>query len=430
VFFSITSTITMGSVAGYAFLKSRGLTDDAKKIQRIFENSNLQIKEGGKKKTIRIYRKRKIQGGMEYIYQLPLGMSFQQIKEHKHYIEDGLNVKNALPIINVSDLMRIDWRKKPFQQITKIANQKQKAKKEVDLEFDGMLKVRVYEDGLADKFEWLPEIVKPNYVIPIGITYKGVIYHDFEEEYNLLIGGAAGYGKSTLLINIICSLIVSEPDHVKFTLIDLKDGVTFKKFSVCKQSKRFAKNPQEALIALNEIQNEMNSTYERLFKASVDNVSKLGIKEREFIIIDEAADISDDKDCMEILKDITRRGRAAGYRIIYATQYPTSETIPSQVKRNIISKVSFVLDTDVASRSVLDEGGAEELPLIKGRGIYKKVRKQIIQVPFISDERADECIAPFINIRPRKDDESESSSSEKDGKRGADSLIISETRLS
>lgn len=430
MFFSITSSIAMGSVAGYAFLKSRGLTDDAKKIKRIFENSNLQIKESGKKKTIRIYRKRKIEGGMEYIYQIPLGMSFKQIQEHKNFIEDGLNVKNILPVICVSDLMQIDWRKKPFQQIVKMVERKQKAKKQVDLEFDGMLKVRVYEKGLTNKFKWRPEIVKPNYVIPLGITRQGIIYHDFEEEYNLLIGGAAGYGKSTLLINIICSLIVSEPDHVRFTLIDLKDGVTFKKFSECKQSKRFAKNPKEALIALNEIQKEMNSIYERLYNAGVDNVSKLGIKEREFILIDEAADIADDKDSMEVLKDITRRGRAAGYRIIYATQYPTKETIPSQVKRNIISKVSFVLDTDVASRAVLDEGGAEELPLIKGRGIYKKIRKQIIQAPFISDERVDECIAPYINIGPRKDDESESNSSEKDGKRGADSLIISETRLS
>lgn len=387
----------MLGIAATGFYFKNNTSNDHDKIIKIANAVGLTVKGDG----LRIHRKHidRKNKCSEYVYQMPFGLAFKKVVEHKDVIEDGLNIR--LPYINLVDLMKLKFDKTIIKQIKKILKNNKKANKEVEFEFDGMLKVRVYEEELTTQFDWSPDIVKRNYVIPMGMTRKGIAYHDFEKVYNQLIGGATGFGKSTILVSIICSLIESEPDHVKFTLIDLKDGVTFKKFSNCKQTKRFAKNPDEALTHLTEIQNEMETTYKKLFEAGVDNVSKLGIKEREFIIIDEAADIADNAKCMELLKDITRRGRAAGYRIIYATQYPTTETIPSQIKRNFISRVSFVLDTDTASRAVLDEGGAEELPLLPGRGIYKTVRSQVIQAPYVSDEKVDKCIGTHINIRPQ-----------------------------
>src|SRR5690606_34166205 len=107
---------------------------------------------------------------------------------------------------------------------------------------------------------------------------------------------------------------------------------------------------------------------------------------RHFVIIDEAAELTSegesDKEikelkiqCENIIKDLARRGRASGIRLLYCTQYPTKETVSSQVKRNLMTRISLPVDTSTASLVVLDEGGAEKLPLIQGRAIYKRNRK-------------------------------------------------------
>ncbi|PFC87093.1 cell division protein FtsK, partial [Bacillus cereus] len=72
------------------------------------------------------------------------------------------------------------------------------------------------------------------------------------------------------------------------------------------------------------------------------------------------------QECQDIIVDIGRRGRAAGFRLIYATQYPTNSAMPSQLRQNIGARVCFRLQTEAGSRAVLDEGGAESLPNIKG----------------------------------------------------------------
>jgi DNA segregation ATPase FtsK/SpoIIIE-like protein len=144
------------------------------------------------------------------------------------------------------------------------------------------------------------------------------------------------------------------------------------------------------------------------------------LKERHFIIVvDEAAQISStgevDSDvkkekikCESILAEIARIGGGLGYRIIYATQYPTADTLPRQVKQNCDAKVCFKLQTDTASKVVLDQGGAEKLPLIKGRAIYQTDRRVTVQTPFIQNDFIEKVITPHIVLKPRKEEQHES----------------------
>ena len=129
---------------------------------------------------------------------------------------------------------------------------------------------------------------------------------------------------------------------------------------------------------------------------------KAGISKRHFLIIDEAADIAKDAICMDTLTEIVRKGRGAGYYVIYATQYPSSEAIPMQIKRNIPARLCFVLDSSTASTTVLDSAGAEKLPEIPGRGIYKNVKQTIIQCPIIKNSAINDLIKPFIITKRRK----------------------------
>ena len=132
---------------------------------------------------------------------------------------------------------------------------------------------------------------------------------------------------------------------------------------------------------------------------------------------------------MEIVTDIARRGRAAGYRLIYATQYPTNETLPSQVRANIGARICFRLETNAQSRAVLDEGGAEELPEIEGRAIFRRVTNFVVQTPYIERKTIEQVIQPHILIKPRKDEENaEENKTAATGR--TDSLIVEETELS
>jgi hypothetical protein len=407
MFFEIGSSVIMAGVAGWAYLKSNGpATNDAEKIQRIFANSGMTIREAGKIKTIRLHRKRPFDGGTEYIFQLPLGMSAQQVMDNRNVLEDGLNVRQKYLEFDPRDLLKIKWDRTALKQIREILTNKKIAKKEIDIGFDGMLKIKVYNRPMEDQIQWTGDMLDPgSWGVVIGYDRAGkAIVHDFDKAKHLLIAGATGYGKSVALKLIVTSLILQQSDHVKLNLIDLKGGSAFHRFKDCRQVERYGRDPEEGETILKEIQEQMDRDFKKVVDQGFEDVKEAGIPDRHFIVIDESADLADHQTAMDIVTDIARRGRSAGYYLIFCTQYPTAQVIPSQTKRNIIARLSYVLDTSIASNVVLDEAGAESLPDIPGRGIYKNLRKTTIQTPFIDNKTIQERIGPHINIRPRKDD--------------------------
>ncbi|MGG4040128.1 FtsK/SpoIIIE domain-containing protein [Heyndrickxia ginsengihumi] len=371
--FEVVTSIAVAGLAGYSFLKTKGTgTSDADKIQTIFTNADLSIRKGGKTETIRLQRKRKFEGGTEYIYQLPLGLSSKEVIEKKHVLEDGLNVRSNVFEFRFSDLKSLKFDKSIVRQIRGLLKSKRK-KKEIDIEFDGILRIKIYNESMPNLVEWNESLLKPGtWSIPIGYTRNGeIINHDFDKSKHLIVAGATGYGKSVILKLIVTSLICQQPENVELSLIDLKGGSAFHRFKDCMQTKYYSRDPKTAEKVLIEIQKDMNNSFLGVVDNGFEDVKEAGIKKRHFIIIDESADLSDYKNAMDIVTDIARRGRSAGYYLIFCTQYPTAEVIPSQTKRNVIARLCYVVDTDTASRVVLDEGGAEQLPDIPGRGIYK-----------------------------------------------------------
>ncbi|MGG3801815.1 FtsK/SpoIIIE domain-containing protein [Metabacillus fastidiosus] len=415
------STILMAGVAGFAYLKSNGSpSNDAAKIQSIFTNSKWTGVNG---ETIRIHRKRKFQDGTEYVYQLPLGFDRKKIESEKHILEDGLNIRHKYLEFDPADLLKIKLDRTVFKQIKRILTSKKTSRKEIEMEFDGMLRIKVYNESMQDRYDWDESYLKDDtWSVSIGNTRQGTVRHDFDEHKHLIIAGATGYGKSAILKLIVTSLVLQQPNNVKLHLIDLKGGSAFQRFKDLKQTISFTRDPAEAKEILENIQVEMNKAYIEIVDAGYEDIKESGRKERHFIIIDEAADIADDSACMDVVTDIARRGRGAGYYLIYATQYPSSQSIPQQTKRNIPSRLCFVLDDAIASNTALGQTGAEELPLIPGRGIYKNVKRQIVQTPYITNKEIKKCIEPHIVIRPRKEE-----NNEKGTETGSDTFIIEET---
>jgi S-DNA-T family DNA segregation ATPase FtsK/SpoIIIE len=143
-------------------------------------------------------------------------------------------------------------------------------------------------------------------------------------------------------------------------------------------------------------------------------VQDAGITTRHFIIIDEVGELNpsegvgkEDKllkqQCQTYMSQISRLGAGLGFRLILATQYPVGDTIPRQCKANADAKLSFRVQSEVASRVALDSGGAELLPDVVGRAIYQSgAGRNTLQTPLIDQKDIEQAINAHIVIKHKE----------------------------
>lgn len=404
--FELLTTSIMGGIATTAFMKSKGLaTNESGKIQRIMSLSGLNVKDGKDTLTTQLIKKKQYDWGWEYKYRIPLGRSFNDYEAKRKIFEDGLN--NRRQRIKLNDLRQIDFNDGIIPQLQSLWKTKLTEQKEIELDYDGLLIVRVYDKPLAKE---VPYVKGGSWKVTVGITraLNEMKYHDFEKIPHLVLGGATRYGKSNFINSMICSLIQSEPEHTKLFLIDLKGGVELCDYENIKQTVSIAYEPEEALRSLQMAYTKMRELQSELKRLGKKNVQQANIKERYFMVIDEVGELNaaeavtrDEKkmkqECQTIMSQIARLGAGLGFRLVVATQYPVGDVIPRQVKQNADAKLCFRVQSGVASRVVLDAEGAEALPMIKGRAIYQTADKcEILQTPLITSEIIHDIIQPHI----------------------------------
>ncbi len=411
----------LGVMSGSYYFQNKS-SKDHEKIERIAESLGLYVTENKEKRKIRLYRKNEKNNCTEYVYKIPLGLSFKDFEDKQQVFIDGLNNKSKNDL-ELSKLKELKFNKDLPKQIRNFINNRTPLDKNIEMSYDGMLKIKVFDSGLPDMYPFEEAVSKcKGWEVPIGVRLDGkLIKHNFDKVAHVIDAGTTDFGKSNWMKSLITTLLINKPNDVTFSLIDLKEGLTFNRFKKLKQVESIATNPKTAYETLKHVQKKLDKIMQKLNAHGYEDVKEAGWKERHFILIDEAADIAEDDKCEEIIVDIARRGRAAGMRLVYATQYPTKETMSSQVKRNCRARLCFVLDTAVASGVVLDEGGAEKLPLIQGRAIYKTVRKEVIQTPYIDNK----YIKGIIKQHERKGKDV-SHQTKEDGTRGTDITVFEE----
>ncbi|MGI4199065.1 FtsK/SpoIIIE domain-containing protein, partial [Klebsiella pneumoniae] len=224
---------------------------------------------------------------------------------------------------------------------------------------------------------------KKGWVAPIGKRFDGLVWHNFDHVPHMTVAGTTRFGKTVFLKVLMTYLIEHHPDDVELYLIDLKGGLEFGPYERLKQVKKVASNAQEGAMLLTEVHERMERMYKYFRHNGWTNVIDTPEQKRIFIIIDEAAQLAPEKwmtkdqkellgMCQYFLGEITRLGGALGFREVFCTQYPTSDTLPRSVKQNSDAKVSFRLPSGYASQVAIDDYGAEELPSnIKGRALFK-----------------------------------------------------------
>jgi len=404
--FEVLTTTFMGGIALKAYSKSKGLaTNDSGKIQRIISLSGLNVKDGKDTLTTQLVRKKEYEWGHEFKYRIPLGRSFDDYLSKQRVLEDGLN--NRRKRITLKDLKALEFDANIIENIKKLFSNKLTEKKELELSFDGLLTVRIYNEPLSTNVSFS---YGERWNVPVGLTRdKNTFkYHDFEKIPHMVLGGATRYGKSNFINSMITSLIQSNPHYTKLFLIDLKGGVELCDYENIKQTVSIAYEPEDALNTLQMAYEQMRTIQSKMRMLGKKNVQEAGIKERFFVIIDEVGELNPaeavtkeekqlKQQCQTYMSQIARLGAGLGFRQILATQYPTGDVIPRQCKQNSDAKLSFRVQSATASRVVLDETGAENLPQIKGRAIYQTAdKREILQTPLITSEIIQNTLAPYI----------------------------------
>ena len=217
---------------------------------------------------------------------------------------------------------------------------------------------------------------------------------------HLLVAGTTGSGKSGCVNAILTSILMSSsPNEVRMVLVDPKRVELNHYDSIPHLLTPVVTSPRMAANVLANLIGEMESRYGIMGEARARNLVELNrIRKKQgeaplpyiLCIIDELADLMmvAPAEVEDAIIRLAQKSRAVGIHLILATQRPSTDIITGTIKVNIPARIAFAVASQVDSRVILDQGGAESLlgqgdMLFRGAGTSKMAR---IQGAFVTED--------------------------------------------
>lgn len=221
-------------------------------------------------------------------------------------------------------------------------------------------------------------------------TFTGVTAPIYEElahsDKHILIAGATGSGKSTIMNGMINSLLYDPVKEQALVLCDVK-MVEFSRYENTKHCLRLATSPEEVEATLKGVLDMIAYRLQDMKNRGI----KIYDKTRVNLFIDELADlVLTSKKATNMLQRICQIGRAAGVKVVCATQCPLASVIPTRIKVNFNIVIGLHTQNKQHSRNILDETGCEELPMFgEALIMYPTTGIKRTKIPLISEEQLD-----------------------------------------
>lgn len=250
---------------------------------------------------------------------------------------------------------------------------------------------------------------KSKLTVALGKDVAGnIVLADIAKMPHVLIAGSTGSGKSVCINTIITSFIFNaKPSEVKLVMVDPKvvelsvyNGIPHLLIPV-------VTDPRKAAGALAWAVQEMDHRYNLFAEKGVRDLKgyNVAVEHDEnssgklpqiVIIIDELADLMmvAAKEVEESICRLAQKARAAGMHLVIATQRPSVDVITGLIKANIPSRIAFAVSSQIDSRTILDQVGAEKL-LGKGDMLFYPVgasKPTRVQGAFVSDGEVEKIV--------------------------------------
>ncbi len=243
----------------------------------------------------------------------------------------------------------------------------------------------------------------------------GVHFANIARMPHALIAGTTGSGKSALIHDLILSLLFrNSPEQLRFLMVDPKRVELTLYEGIPHLLTPVITDPKKTLLMLKWAAKEMERRYDILQSEKIQNIdsyhsnvykpakeaweAKGRLEEEQaglpeplpyiVVIMDELADLmlAYPRELEALIVRLAQMSRAVGIHLILATQRPSVNVITGTIKANIPTRIALNVASQIDSRTILDQVGAEKL-LGKGDMLYlssdspKPMRLQSAFVP-------------------------------------------------
>jgi S-DNA-T family DNA segregation ATPase FtsK/SpoIIIE len=261
--------------------------------------------------------------------------------------------------------------------------------------------------------------------VAVGRDIAGrAVFMNLATTPHLLIAGATGKGKSSLLNAMVTSLLMrNTPDQVRLILVDPKRVEMGQYNRLPHLLTQVVTVPKKAANALQWAVHEMERRYDLLHGVGVRDItgynaafdrgelvpepgSEMVYERLPFIVIvvDELNDLMmvAARDVEESICRIAQMARAVGIHLVIATQRPSVNVITGVIKANIPARVALAVASQTDSRVVLDQVGAERLVGLGDMLLLGPTSSiaQRIQGAFVSEDETRKVVAHWRRQAP------------------------------
>lgn len=242
--------------------------------------------------------------------------------------------------------------------------------------------------GILESKQWQTNREPLGFAIGKDISGEGVV-GQLNKMPHLLIAGQTGSGKSVMINTLLTSLLYrNSPSEMKLILVDPKQVEMAPYEDIPHLLTPIITEPEKTVSALKWAVNEMERRYKLLAEEKLRDIAsynkkiqsgakKISVEDEDgnsqqvdegampyiVIVIDELADLMmvAARDVEALIVRIAQKARAVGIHLVLATQRPSVDVITGLIKANVPARIAFTVASQIDSRTILDQTGAEKL---------------------------------------------------------------------
>jgi S-DNA-T family DNA segregation ATPase FtsK/SpoIIIE len=242
-------------------------------------------------------------------------------------------------------------------------------KRAVGVEVPNLRSATVRIASILQSNEWSSMRSPLGFVIGRDISGQSII-GALDKMPHLLVAGQTGSGKSVMINSLLVSLLYrNSPAELKLILVDPKQVELTPYNNIPHLLSPVITQPEKCISALKWAVAEMERRLSAFAEVGKRNIAEFNAVKKEesmpyiVIVIDELADLMmmAARDVEALIVRLAQKARAAGIHLVLATQRPSVDVITGLIKANVPARIAFTVASQVDSRTIIDQMGAEKL---------------------------------------------------------------------